>query len=85
MDRRHNWSHMLVLFPDSSSITPVLSVEERLSNIERTLSDHLAFGQTQQTSLRSFEESMSARMDRLEDLVMQVLSAVGSLRKAEGQ
>lgn len=74
---KHDWSHILVLFPDTSSDAPTLSVEERLDKLESTLS---TFSENQDNARRDFEKSLSARMDRLENLMSQILNAVGKVR-----
>ena len=74
---KHDWSHILILFPDTSSDVPTLSVEERLDKLESTLT---TFSESQDSARRDFEKSLSARMDRLENLMSQILNAVGKAR-----
>ncbi|TCD61202.1 hypothetical protein EIP91_008790 [Steccherinum ochraceum] len=71
---KHNWSHNLVLLPDTSESELTLTVEDRLTNIETMFS---SFAQGQTEARQEFEQSVSARMDRLEHLMTEILRAVG--------
>ena len=74
---KHNWSHVLVLFPDPSAAESTLSVEERLSNMETMLSA----SSEGQEGTRQTVESLSSRMDKLEHMVGEILHAI---RKSSG-
>ena len=76
--RKHRWSHMLVLVPKTRNAQPSLSVADRLSHMENLFS---SFDQRQGDTLHS----LTARMDRLEGLICQILTRLGQGSGSEGQ